>query len=671
MSSTKNSSNSTNFSEPIYHELYYPRPRSESNDEPAVSKIEPDLFDFDHDTTIQNASLLKSNTLDVSNVDSPTQYLNFSFDGEAEPVASSSTSYHVDERSNAMLSPSIQSRVTNPDPNFMQYSGTAQFTSLGNTDGLVGLVGGEEEREFTTSIMKSETLSQGNYFQSVIDSSDLISPCQPQATFTDEFHQTPSYCAASDTNPDNNNGSLIDYRTKLRESSDHTNKCKNIEDVYKSWMKEEHDSDNESSTDFDPMNQTPSHRKFIRRRNPSIPLPLSSMSPKPGAELANLTLTSRQTLLPVTVLENQEAFNNAQSYQFKNEIEYHLSDSFNNMKESSHLNHLMKKVPHPTTPEGVGEPFTPDPMQFSIKDMLKDNDYEEKYIPGSCSTTKQSFSKDNSNRLNYRDSIASTSERRNNNVPYQTSQNAALNTVSCSNMLRFQDSSSRRELVDLRTSLLFAKEEARKSGSHVEEEFLDEWMRCLNGEDGPSQNRKYIPDFGSSSTSLNINPSVTSLTNSSRPDSIALPSPRHFSNPPPTPTLSTNNICSPNFPPSRALPIGNDGFINSPCPSNQSFSLETSSRPSSAFDILSPQLIKPTPNFFPEEFISLERPQNFCGDVTAEVVDMSAATGDPQLSEIVRTGLIRVNEPTQKFNSSSSVSTMSPPTSRTGSNKRR
>ena len=61
---------------------------------------------------------------------------------------------------------------------------------------------------------------------------------------------------------------------------------------------------------------------------------------------------------------------------------------------------------------------------------------------------------------------------------------------------------------DLRASLASARDEARKTGSHLEEEFIDEWMNCLHGAPGATRENLNRHPFSSNYGAINFPDSI-------------------------------------------------------------------------------------------------------------------------------------------------------------------
>ena len=644
MSSTTSSSCSTSYTEPIYHDLYYPRPKSKPLDTLAqCSSTEDTLL-----TTTASITSSATNIAQQNLCESSRHVSAYSL-----PDNISAMPPFLSDIPSPTLNPTISLDVNN-DPNFVQYSATAQFTSLDQPTNAVHPSQLAPSGFFMENFPTDEPINSKGAYEDRLHGAatsscdlDTLSSEGPKDLTNLEF-------PISKTNFET--PTLIDYRTKKKESNDPLKRTSKIEDVYRSWTKKEHIqnyfSSNSSDSDFTGI--TNARRKFSKLKDSSS----SYESLQFGIDLSQTIDAYDRRHAPSYNDRHEASVANSLASYFDRTSQssslYTSSDCFNHSRQSDN-----NRSQHSNGRGDSSQTQSSGHMQHSI-DFFKHEPFEQN-LEHNTLTASNFLEKDIKieDKLDFRMSF----DEPNYSVPYNTSHHVFSNISSNFNPSS-HSSTNDQGCVDLRTSLLHAKEEARKSGSQIEEEFLDEWMRCLNKEDNPAGDHK--PLIGQSFGMENSKPPPQDI-NTCFPSNL---------------NLNESQNQSFNFTPAVASPMNSNFFesFNAQQPNCSSLSAQASSssvpplldcfKPSPSFDgqVASleaqypPRLLHPVSNnpdsLFPmSNYDSQPLPAGLC-DVTAEVLDMSMSSEDPQLSGIMRTGWLKVDEKI-------------PLSIRTGPNKRR
>lgn len=451
MSTTKSVSS---IPEPIYHDLYYPRPKTSAKVNYVSTSCKPIC-------TVQ--------TITVPNIPVSESEVEISLE-ESENTCHKSEQHYsdiIDKMAPCLVDPILNLEIDHfQDSTLVQYSATAQFSSLHqpshtqDTENSLNVktishsaLVATPYNHFNNEDFKNENIEKKcfQHLKPIVDYKSYKTVSSNKIG-TNSISDVPGYRHQDEFQHDNN------FKTK--------SKVRKIDDVYRSWCGTENNCEMQVS-----LNQIP------------------------YCDISSRTTASCSSYLPQN--EHIETYrqSNGEEIDFSSEDKYYetILGTCNRISPQ-----LVGKIDHATEPHPTNAiaslsdrgPSESNPSHdpYAYNQGLQ---YQHKELPDSITVAGYLDSKNNIqgnfNQLSHKEHNVRTlcsevqfdaSHMITNS--WHTSSNANVDTENIS------------EYNDLKASLLSARDEARKSGSRVEEEFLEEWMLCLCGEETVTANTQTL-----------------------------------------------------------------------------------------------------------------------------------------------------------------------------------
>ena len=431
MSST---TGNTKFPEPIYHDLYYPRPKSKcvKQSENETNIISPETGEAKNVGLVQTSIVLTHPTAETILYQTTRTTSRDCFN-----YLSLNTANDFMAPSLIELSPNTGSEGFHCNQNLVQYSGTAQFSTLF-----------QSPEDISTKSKPADTETPSS-------STIIVPPCSPHyyeepilrilsSTSSTELHTAPGESCSP--RAQDNCTNQIREELRLQNANETSRKLRKIDDVYRTWCKTKdiHQSLNFLTTDGCENKKALSSPQNIL------------------TESSNYEKT-----MPVEAAENlhpheSRFISNELAYENQNQSEY----SLNVLPGSTFLDNLQPN--HWEIDMSVQNACVNAPSNFSQE----------------CTTINRDKSTIALRKLTHDSRLRCANNSPNNTFfsEYPTaSSQASVNSFSLASFSNIITNNIN-DFNDLKESLLYARDEARKSGSQVEEDFLEEWMSSLGGE---------------------------------------------------------------------------------------------------------------------------------------------------------------------------------------------
>lgn len=470
----------------IYHELYYPRPSSNSSEQKAVHAADQESFISDlTESTVSEASA--TDNLDCKDVI------------QTSSAEKEGAHYPLPDNDNVTAATGFK------EENYVQYCATAQFSTLSNDAGpdccldehaceksvetLDSAAPGFEllvpksndsseqksescifaERSYDESIfvtrqaLRSQSFDGNQLYQREVEASSSASH---DANFSESANTSAEYISdkvnfstwssyAENTNPPEFSDEWPSKISVAQRSS-----SKKIDEVYRQWNSLEKMQSNKSYVSDEEIPFSPHKSETIKGDlyglSPNITLP------EPGSVPHNFYIDPGDIA--------SQNFSNLQP-----------SLSF---ESSASCSSSQLPVNLPADSAGIND-WVP---QAHVSDLSL-----QQVSGQTLASIYTKLEEDTSELLTQGISNAASAQC---SLPFESSQKYFVSGASRGTSRTVENRTS--DYIDLKASLISARDEARKCGSRIEEDFLEEWMQCLTGEGS----KQIVLDDGSVSASL-------------------------------------------------------------------------------------------------------------------------------------------------------------------------